>query len=107
MAMFPGQDQAMLAVKISELKSRLSQILDRVRRGETILVQDRDRVIARIEPAGDGDRPSTDAEWLASLESAGTVRRASKRLGNAWLRRRPSVKADVVQALLDERETGR
>lgn len=98
----------MLSVKISELKNRLSQYLDRVRRGETILVQDRDRVIARIEPAGEHDRPGSDAEWLAALERAGTVRRASaKRLGDAWLRRRPTVRVDVVQAVLDERDQGR
>ena len=70
----------MLSVKISELKNRLSHYLGRVRRGETVLVQDRDRVIARIEPAGDRDRTSTDSEWLAALERAGVVRRASQRL---------------------------
>ncbi len=85
----------------------LKKKLDRVRRGETVLVQDRDRVIARIEPAGERDRPGTDAEWLAALESSGVVRRASRRLGTAWLRSRPTVKADVVQAVLDERVTGR
>ena len=97
----------MLSVKISELKNRLSYYLDRVRRGETVLVQDRDRVIARIDPAGERDRPTSDAEWLAALEQAGVVRRASKRLGAAWLRRRPVAKADMVRAVLDERATGR
>jgi len=97
----------MLAVKISQLKNRLSEYLDRVRRGETILVQDRDRVIARIEPAGERDRPGTDAAWLAELERSGVVRRASKRLGAGWLKRRPTVKADVVGAVLDERAKGR
>jgi prevent-host-death family protein len=97
----------MLSVKISELKNRLSHYLDRVRRGETVLVQDRDRVIARIEPAGEGDRPGGDDEWLAALERTGVVRRASKRLGAAWLRRRPAVRVDVVGAILDERAQGR
>jgi prevent-host-death family protein len=97
----------MLLVKISELKNRLSYYLDRVRRGETVVIQDRDRVIARIDPAGERDRPSSDAEWLAALERSGVVRRASKRLGSAWLGRRPTVKADVVGAVLDERATGR
>lgn len=97
----------MLSVKISELKNRLSQYLDRVRKGETLLVQDRDRVIARIEPAGARDRAGSDAEWLAALERSGVVRRASKRLGTGWSKKRPAVKVDVVRAVLDERETGR
>ena len=45
--------------KISELKNRLSYYLRFVRRGQPILVCDRDRVIARIEPVweavSDGD----------------------------------------------------
>ena len=36
-------------VKIADLKNRLSYYLRRVRRGESILVCDRDQVIARIE----------------------------------------------------------
>ena len=39
-------------IKITELKNRLSEYLRRVQRGESILVCDRDRVIARIEPVG-------------------------------------------------------
>jgi prevent-host-death family protein len=102
-----GHNEAMLSVKIAELKNRLSHYLDHVRRGETILVQDRDRVIARIEPAGEADRPRSDDERLAELEKSGVVRRARKRLSPSWLRERPAVKADVVRAVLDERSQGR
>ena len=38
----------MKTVKIAELKNRLSYYLRRVQRGESILVCDRDRVVARI-----------------------------------------------------------
>ena len=45
-------------VKIAELKNRLSHYLRRVRSGETIVVRDRDAVIARIPPPrGSAARP--------------------------------------------------
>jgi prevent-host-death family protein len=60
---------------ITETKNRLSALLDRVRHGETILVMDRGRPVARIEPAVTG--PSDDADGrLARLERRGIVRRA-------------------------------
>jgi prevent-host-death family protein len=42
---------AMNAVKIAEFKNRLSAYLRRVRRGEEILVTDRDTPIAKVSPA--------------------------------------------------------
>jgi len=94
--------------RISELKNRLSHYLGRVRRGETVLVLDRDRVIARIEPAGrDPSDQGTDADWLDDLEHRGVLRRARGPLPRDWLSRRPVVQADVVGALLEEREEGR
>jgi antitoxin (DNA-binding transcriptional repressor) of toxin-antitoxin stability system len=93
---------------ISELKNRLSHYLRRVRRGESILVLDRDRVIARIEPAGrSSSDPTDDSRWLDELERRGVVRRGSGPLPRRWLARRPKLKADLVRALLDEREEGR
>lgn len=94
--------------KISELKDRLSHYLRRVRQGESVLVLDRDRVIARIEPAGRQDSDTEgDSDWLSALERRGAVRRATHPLPKAWLAHRPKLKADVVQSLLDEREEGR
>jgi antitoxin (DNA-binding transcriptional repressor) of toxin-antitoxin stability system len=93
---------------ISELKNRLSHYLGRVRRGESILVLDRDRVIARIEPAGRSSAEATpDSRWLDDLERRGVVRRARGPLPRRWLARRPKLKADLVRALLDERAEGR
>jgi antitoxin (DNA-binding transcriptional repressor) of toxin-antitoxin stability system len=93
---------------ISELKNRLSHYLARVRRGESILVLDRDRVIARLEPAGRSASDATDdSRWLDDLERRGVVRRASGPLPRRWLARRLKLKADMVRALLDEREEGR
>lgn len=98
----------MSVVKVSELKDRLSYYLRRVRRGESVLVSDRDRVIARIEPAGDLAAAQNDeAQWLDDLERRGIVKRGVGKLPKDWLQQRPKVKADVVGALLEERETGR
>ena len=82
--------------------------IGRVRRGESILVLDRDRVIARIDPAGGGAETRTDdQEWLADLERRGTVRRASAPLPRDWLASRPKVRADLLGALLEDRDESR
>lgn len=95
-------------VKVSELKNRLSHYLREVRRGRALLVCDRDQVIARIEPAGGGTATAADDEhWLAELERRGLIRRARRALPRGWVSRRPKVRADVVGALLAEREDGR
>jgi antitoxin (DNA-binding transcriptional repressor) of toxin-antitoxin stability system len=41
-------------VRITELKSRLSEYLRRVRRGARLTVPDRDTAIARLEPVASG-----------------------------------------------------
>ena len=98
----------MKSVNVAELKNRLSHYLRLVRRGEPILVRDRDRVIARIEPAGAGGAATTDdAARLDELEARGTIRRGQGRITPDLLARRPKVKADVVGALLCEREESR
>jgi len=97
-----------MSVTISELKSRLSHYLRRVRMGETILIRDRDRVIARIEPAGGSEAArDDDASWLDELERRGLVRRASGTLPRDWLASRPTLHADLIDSLLRDREEGR
>jgi len=94
-------------VKIAELKNRLSYYLRRVQRGESILVCDRDRVIARIERvASRASGSEHDREWLDRLERRGIIRRGTGKLPGEWLRRRPTVAADVVAALLKDRDEG-
>jgi len=97
---------AMKKARISELKNRLSHYLRFVRRGESVLVLDRDRAIARIDPVGMEDTGDT-TDWIADLERRGAVRRPAARLPGDWLRGRVDVPGDVVAALLSERESGR
>lgn len=98
----------MKPVNVAELKNRLSHYLRLVRKGESLLVRDREQVIARIEPAGAGGRTTGDeAEWLARLEQQGVIRRGRGRWTADLLARRQRAEVDVVAALLDEREEGR
>ncbi len=98
----------MKTVKIAELKNRLSYYLRRVQAGESILVCDRDRAIARIERIDtQAPLPEGDAERLDRLERRGVLRRGTGKLSRDWLVRKPRVAADVVAALLRERREGR
>jgi antitoxin (DNA-binding transcriptional repressor) of toxin-antitoxin stability system len=90
---------------IAELKNRLSYYLGFVRRGQSILVYDRDRAIARIDPVRPSDAAEED-DWTRELQQTGILRPPATRLGKDWLRRRPEVDADVVAALLAERASG-
>ena len=95
-------------VKVSELKNRLSHYLRQVKQGESLLVCDRDHVIARIEPAGGAILTSdNDARWLTELERRGTIRRATTPLPRGWVARRPKIRANLVDALLADRADGR
>jgi prevent-host-death family protein len=99
----------MKKASISETKNRLSELLERVRRGETVLITDRDRPVARLEPVG-AARPAEVEARLARLERAGLLRLGGGGLVKRILSEpapRPKTGASAVAALLDERETGR
>jgi antitoxin (DNA-binding transcriptional repressor) of toxin-antitoxin stability system len=90
---------------ISELKSRLSAYLKRVRAGQSILILDRDQPIARLERVEAAAHPN---DRLTRLERAGLLRRSTRPLPTAMLRESAArAKRSVVQALLDERREGR
>ena len=96
-----------LSVSISELKAQLSRYLRLVRQGEVLLVRDRDRIVARVESAGPGGG-SSDDERIARLEEAGVLRRRRRALDPALLvPKRIRAQAQVVAAVLAERDEGR
>lgn len=97
----------MKTARISELKNRLSHYLRYVRRGQSVLVYDRDRPIARIEPVRESILAEGEGERVAELERVGALRAPSSTLPPGWIQRRGSVQADVLRALLAERESGR
>jgi prevent-host-death family protein len=89
------------SANIAELRDRLTQYLREVRAGEEIIVRDRQRPIAKIVPLSVDD----DAED-AALVAAGLLRKAQRRLPEAfWRTRRGAVTIrTAVAALSEDRE---
>ena len=98
----------MKKTNISNLKNRLSSYLRKVRAGETVLIMDRNRPIARIERVTGA---LAAEERMARLEAAGLIRRPvrpmSPQLRKMLLSKGPRSKKSVLAALLEEREEGR
>lgn len=102
----------MKKAKIAELRNGLSRYLEHVRAGGSVLVYDRDTPIAEIVPltrSKTRSKKDRDEERLARLERKGAIRRGTGDFG-AWLKTHKPIKipggAGVVQALLEERESG-
>ena len=94
----------MKKARISELKNRLSYYLRLVRRGQPLLVYDRDRPIARIDPIGGaGAVAMADAD----IEGIGQLRPPLAPLPAEWQKGRGQATSDVVASLLAERQSGR
>jgi prevent-host-death family protein len=98
----------MKKASITEAKNNLSALIDSVRGGSPVLIVDRGRPVARLEPvSGIG---ADDDDRLARLVREGIVRPAR---GDApkvlFATRPPRAKkgASGVRALLDERREGR
>lgn len=99
----------MKRASITYTKNHLSRLLGMVREGETILVVDRRKPVARIEPV-DRSELGTD-DRLSPLVEKGVVSMPRKRLDlEAFLAEdmpESETGASVVDALLLEREEGR
>jgi len=80
---------------ISQLKNRLSAYLRIVKAGGSVLVFDR-------------DEPVAGAEWLTRLEKEGLVHRGSGAVPLELFRKpRPKSGKSVLEALIEERRSGR
>ena len=91
-----GHNKTMKQVRIAELKSRLSEYLRAVRRGETIAVLDRDTPVAQIVPVRE------HMSLRIRKPAPGTPP------PNRILLPKPlGVKTDVVELLLEERQGNR
>ncbi len=98
----------MKTATLTETKNNLSALIDQVRHGETILVLDRGRPVARIESAVTA--PSQAGGRLARLERRGIVRRAQVAMPRQLVEGEPPSARDgasALAALLEERESGR
>lgn len=94
----------MKAVGVKQLKARLSEYVRLVKAGETILVTDRDEVVAELRPARRQRRHGEDLEEiLESLADAGEITRASApKRGWTWTAEGLGLPRGAALKLLDE-----
>ncbi len=93
---------------LTETKNNLSALIDRVRNGETILILDRGRPIARIESVLTGETASEGR--LDRLERQGLVRRAAGPPAQRVLAKKPPSPrrgGSALDMLVAERRSGR
>ncbi len=94
---------------ITQTKNQLSQLLEAVRHGETVIIMDRNIPVARLEPVF-ADSLADPEGQLARLERKGIIRRAQAVMpASLFDECPPKAKkgSSVLQALLDERNEGR
>ena len=98
----------MKKASITEAKNNLSALIDSVKGGSPVLIVDRGRPVARLEPvSGIG---SDDDDRLARLVREGIVRPARRVVRKTLFATKPpraKKGASGVRALLDERREGR
>jgi prevent-host-death family protein len=94
----------MKTVNVAKLKNELSAYLGYVRKGEEVLVKDRNTPIARIVPLGSFEKE--DGELL-SLAAAGVVKLPTRGgLRRDWFKsllRSTKVKVSAVEVIREER----
>jgi antitoxin (DNA-binding transcriptional repressor) of toxin-antitoxin stability system len=91
----------MRAVGLKVLKNKLAEYVRLARGGETILVTDRDRVVAEIVPPREGRSPAVADAVLAELVRQGWVTPAARPLAGS-APRAPVVAFDELMRELDE-----
>jgi prevent-host-death family protein len=97
----------MKTVGIAELKNQLSHYLEGVRRGEEVLIRDRNGPVARIVPLRSA---SEFSEEELALAEAGILRLPENVFlpEDFWTEPRPRVATkDAINAVVDERKESR
>ena len=84
---------------VRDLKNRLSSYLKRVMNGETILITDRGKAVARLVPVG-----TSPAERLSALQQAGLVAGTGGRLDPVRPVAPRRGARDVAALLVEDRE---
>ena len=98
----------MKKASITEAKNNLSALIDSVKGGSPVLIVDRGRPVARLEPVS--AFRSDDDGRLARLVREGVVRPARAAVPKAVFTTkppRPKGNASAVRALIEERREGR
>ena len=98
----------MKKTSITEAKNNLSALIDGLKGGSPVLIVDRGRPVARLEPVTTGAEAGDDGR-LARLVRNGIVRPRRAAPAQALFTEQPPANRgpSVVQALLEERREGR
>lgn len=99
----------MKRASITEAKNRLSALIDGLKGGSSVLIVDRGRPVARLEPVA-GARGTDPEGRLSRLVREGIVRPGRGSLPRELFTEqppRPKGGASAVSALLEERREGR
>lgn len=99
----------MKRASITEAKNNLSSLIDGLKSGSPVLIVDRGRPVARLEPVTNGPRPEDDGR-LGRLVRDGIVRPARGTAPKALFASKPPRARDGVsgvRALIEDRRTGR
>jgi prevent-host-death family protein len=99
----------MKKASITEAKNNLSALIDGLRNGSPVLIVDRGRPVARLEPLTGGHEGGQDGR-LSRLLRDGIVRPQRAKPPLALLSSQPphtSAGASAVDALIEERREGR
>jgi prevent-host-death family protein len=99
----------MKKASITEAKNRLSALIDGLKSGTPVLIVDRGRPVARLEPVTGSSADEPEGR-LSRLIRNGVVRPARARLSRQLLAGqppRPKGRASAVAALIAERREGR
>ena len=102
----------MKKASITEAKNNLSALIDGLKGGSPVLIVDRGRPVARLEPVTNGPQSARagDDGRLARLVRDGIVRPARATVAKALFASkppRPKDGASGVRALLEDRRAGR
>ena len=99
----------MKKASITEAKNQLSALIDGLRSGSPVLIVDRGRPVARLEPVTSGHGPGLDGR-LSRLIRDGIVRPGRTAIPRELFTEsppRPTAGASALEALLEERRAGR
>lgn len=100
----------MKTTSITEARNSLSALIDGLKRGSSVLIVDRGRPVARLEPVTSTNDTGNVEGRLARLVREGVVRPARGSLSRTLTESRPPAPkrgASAVRALLEERRQGR
>lgn len=97
----------MKTATLTETKNRLSALIDQVRHGETILILDRGRAVARLSSVLAEESVAPEGR-VDRLERQGILHRAqASKASDLFHRPRPREGSSILHELLEERKNSR